>query len=123
MQSGISGWSVYWLLQLDAIRTFFEVFTVFGGFGFIIAVAALVTAPTEGHRDIVKPFVVLGTILLPVILAGVVLIPTTKTMAAILIVPRLATAENLQTVSKDTGDLYKLAMQRLKDALGEETAK
>lgn len=108
-------WTVYWLFQLDTIRP------VFGFFGtaFMIAGTAFgIACMIEGPRWVAKilfPLAVLGSFMAITAL----FMPSTKTMAAIIVLPRIASAENLDIVAKDGGDIYKLAMARLKESLGE----
>ena len=124
----MSAWTVYWLLKLDTLQCFFGG----GGFG-IILVAVGAACVTYYHNEnyysytekASYPFRKYSKLFLWIVPFGCILIitsvfmPDTKTMAAIIVLPKIASAQNLDMVSKDAGDIYKLAMVRLKDALGE----
>lgn len=119
----MSAWTVYWLFKLDDIQCVLLVFSLIVGvamvvwtFGYFVNIDSDYSKK-EAHRylRLIRGF---GY---PLILAVITMtfMPSTKTMAAIIVLPRIASSENLNVVSKDAGDIYKLAMVRLKEALGE----
>ena len=76
----------------------------------------------EGHRIGVKfvkasPFV---AVLAAILLIANCLLPTTKEMAAILIIPRVANSEKVQTVGNHLYDLACEWMEELRPAKGKE---
>src|SRR3990167_2600057 len=129
----MDAWTVYWLFQLDSIKLIFISASVFASIILIIgcAISGICAGVAKDYMDLesskkemamVSNFTkmlpkILGMFLLVSIMAT--FIPSTKTMAAIIVLPKIASADNLNTVSKDAGDIYELAMKRLKDALGE----
>jgi hypothetical protein len=78
----------------------------------------------EGHsfgRKLIKgsPFV---AVLAVILLIANCLLPTTKEMAAILIIPRVANSEKVQTVGNHLYDLACEWMEELRPAKGKEGA-
>ena len=49
-----------------------------------------------------------------------VLIPTTKEMATIIILPRIVNSDSIEQIQKDSGELYGLALEKLKEMLKKE---
>ena len=119
---------MYWLTRLTPLGH---------GVGFIIFLLALVAlgllllglmlqdpceVSDEGHsfgRKLIKgsPFV---AVLAVILLIANCLLPTTKEMAAILIIPRVANSEKVQTVGNHLYDLACEWMEELRPAKGKE---
>lgn len=126
----MTAWQTYWLFTLDGIKEWTAAPAIICLL-IIIASMIAVTAPAivqeeEACEAVFKWNCRYWPWLIPTLLVFSLLstlIPSTKTMAAIIVLPRIASADNLDTVSKDAGDIYKLAMVRLKDAIGEPEAK
>ena len=120
---------LYWILQLDNIRDVVE-----GGLLFILSfllfiffiISALTILLKAGYLDgckdeyaIYPPIISsIITIILVIIICCFVLtktfLPTTKNMAIITILPKIANNENIKT---ETKELYNLAKQGLKDLI------
>ena len=117
----MSAWTVYWLFKLDSINFVLILFAIFTGIGTLFLTLFKIGAEVNDDDEVKKACKLAKPI--PIIFAVCLLLstllPDTKTMAAIIVLPKIASAENLETVGKDAGDIYTLAMQRLKDALGE----
>ena len=119
-------WTVYWLFKLDDIQAFLLL-------PMALSIANIVWSVMSSddwnnsnekndenrRRKMKMPLLYLG--IFCVFLS--VIIPSTKTIAAIIVLPRIASAENLNTLSRDAGDIYTLAMSKLKDVIGEQAAK
>jgi len=116
----MSAWTVYWLFKLDDIQCVFLVASIIIGISFIISCLNY-AANYEYQHYRKKNMRIVRHIGYTLLICATIctFIPSTKTMAAIIVLPRIASAENLDVVSKDAGDIYNLAMARLKDALGE----
>lgn len=113
----ISGWELYVVLKLDSFQAFFE---VVGGVGLISSIGGLIVATVasldydETTKTIAnkarsllrKTAVIFGLF----VIAGV-LLPSTKQAAAILIIPKIATNENVEMISDEAKSLYSLAKE------------
>ena len=128
----MDAWTVYWLFQLDSIKEFFGVFGLSGLFFALLVLLIFIgyglrfeSYQNKKLEELGKtlhfwsPFIALAWILCAVVATFT---PSTKTMAAIIVLPKIVSAQNIEVVSKDAGDIYKLAMVRIKDALGETEA-
>lgn len=116
----MSAWTVYWLFQLDSLNCFFSILAWLALAGIIIFIILCGIVKSTGDKPVATLYSL--KLMVPIfVVSGLIstFIPTTKTMAAIIVLPRIVSAENLDTVSNDAGDIYKLAMSRLKEALGE----
>lgn len=119
----MSAWTIYWILQLDSINSGIAVLVIVGGifvgFAAIFGTMQRTSAYGEGDPDLVagkalqsfafkwsKP-------LLVVFLAGL-FIPSTKTVAAMVVIPAIV---NNQAMKAEAGDLYRLAKQALREAV------
>ncbi len=104
----ISTMQMYWLVMLDNFVS--TCLTI----AFISGVTAFVVVPTT-INDIVRPWVpvVLG-IVAAFFLMVATFTPSTKQMAAIIIVPKIANSEKVQTVGNKLYDLAVEWMDELK---------
>ena len=105
----ITPWEIYWVLQLDSIRICFSVIVATGAF------AALVLAlggPERYARRLAYVFVPLCCF--------AAFVPSTKTAAAMIVVPQIVNSPSIQ---HEAGDLYKLAKQALEQAIEPEHKK
>ena len=123
----MNAWTVYWLFKMDALQIMFFLPALILGISVIIAwvIFCVFGASGDVDEDDLKkwvPGLKMVTAIQVFCMIVCTAIPDTKTMAAIIVLPKIASAENLQTVSKDAGEIYGLAMQRLKDAIGEQPA-
>lgn len=112
----ISPWEIYWILQLDSIRDFFGagVF-LFGAAGLMATIFApiLFDSYSDFKASPKKVFGWIGSGLL-VFSAALCFTPSTKTAAAMFIIPAIA---NNEAIQKEAGDLYSLAKQALTEAI------
>lgn len=116
----MSAWTVYWLFKLDDVQCVALIASIILGIALIVVSCGYVMEwedrdDRKRNIKIVRPVFYSFLTFLTIC----TFIPNTKTMAAIIVLPKIASAQNLDMVSKDAGDIYKLAMVRLKDALGE----
>ena len=116
---------MYWLTRLDGIVGCLQAITIITGGTFLfLLIGGMITYFVnigfgDDDRDVKKAKVILGLsakVLAPcliVLIALALLVPTTKEMAAIVIVPKIANSEKVQ----QTGNkLYDLAVEWM-DAL------
>jgi hypothetical protein len=96
----MTGTEMYWLLMLDNISTMFVILCFVSGFA-IVVVSALVLCATEdmGWEDVkpfAKPFYVIAVPLFIITCIAATMLPTTKQMAAIIVVPKIINNETVQ---------------------------
>ena len=130
----MNAWTIYWILQLDAISSAFwlanlvlataaAALTIFNGisrfdtneFPMLCDPEARIAACKA--RSGVRRKVVAA--LVPIFLISAFL-PSTKTAAAMVVIPAIA---NNETIRKEAGDLYALAKQALREAVTDEKPK
>ena len=103
---------LYWLTRLDGILTFCDVilFTFLG-----IGTLALVFLPIwEDHWEKAKSYICKSVLILLAVSAVKVLVPTTKEMAAILIVPKIMNNAKVQELPDKVLDLANSWLVELK---------
>lgn len=117
---------MYWILKLDDIREFMF---VLGVIATIPAIAFLVffLAAKIGKDDFCSDYKQVGrlcgwlgvaTIILTLFLhLSHALLPTTKQMAMIKVIPAIANSEEVAMVSKDAKELYKLGVEAIRTRL------
>ena len=119
----MSGMSFYWLIKLDNIQDLLHgfacVFTVLiiisGGITIIstfYAIAENVGEVSTAHSIIkaMKPIFIVCLVITPLLFIAETLLPSTKQMAAIIIVPKLVeVTEHSETMQKIPGKLLSLA--------------
>ena len=117
---------MYWILKLDDIREFVHVLGVVATFpliAFLVFFLASTIAKDEFCRDYVRVgrlcgWLCVATTTLTLFLhLSHALLPTTKQMAMIKVVPALVNSEELALVSKDAKELYKLGVTAIKTKL------
>jgi hypothetical protein len=122
----MSGWTVYWVMQADAIRESIFGLAMVTGTGSAMALFVglmLLSCPygndgqeSFGRRVIwhalhwISPLCVLSAL-------SLAFIPSTKTLCAVIAVPMVVNNETLQA---DSAEIYKLGMERLKEELGSD---
>jgi phage-related holin len=113
MNMDITHMQMYWLIKLDSIIGLlaFVVACIFiASIPIFIFISELPSSERSAYYGIVRK-------LISIILIGVsvlVLIPTTKQMAAIMIVPKIANSEKVQTIGNKVYDLAVEWMNELK---------
>lgn len=118
----MSEWDIYWVMQMDSIKNFLKVMT---GISFVISFVVFVfsSLAAELNGEDLKAFFAkfwkaFGFIVIPVCVAMLVanaLTPSTKTLAAMKILPPIVNNEGIKA---EAGDLYKLAKDALRNAAG-----
>ena len=130
----ISPWEIYWVLQLDSISAALLFLSVSG---IVISIALTIwnglsrydanEYPTLCNREEREAaWAVRGAIRRVILAVSLPLfainafIPSSKTMAAMIIVPAIA---NNDTIQREAGDLYALAKAALRDAVKPDSKK
>lgn len=113
---------VYWILMLDNIRNLVETFGIFSTVALVLLVIVGIVAWCDDAAlplayKIGVPLVVLVWV---TSLVACALVPSTKQAAVIYMLPKVATAENIETVQGETGELYGLAKQWLQAQVTEQ---
>ena len=97
---------MYWLVTLDSIKELMVALCAISAIAIISAIICWV----ENDSKKAQRFAVASVAVLTIALMGVVFIPSTKQMAAIIVVPRIANSEKVASVGNR---LYDLAVERM----------
>lgn len=113
----MSEFDVYWILKLDSIRAML----IFAG---IVLVLGCVRAwcVSEDIFKTITPYVLGASFGVILFITGV-MIPSTKEMCAIKIVPKIVNSPEFSTVKKDLGEVYTLGMEHIKTTLSNKEKK
>lgn len=112
----ISAWNVYWVMQLDSIiRLLVCLAAVSGTLAFVCLFPLVESFGDEAKvwAKSIKTFCFCAVSFACI----ATFIPSSKTAAAIIILPKLTAPEVVAPVSKEAGELYGLAKQALQRAL------
>ncbi len=111
----LSPWTVYWVMQMDHIFRFSLIFTVLTG---VVAALSFIPWADSWNNDAVPKCIARAVLwLVPLVFAlgaATALIPSTKTMCAVLTLPVVV---NNQTLQHDATEIYRLGLDRLRGAL------
>jgi len=124
----ISAWDIYWVMQLDSINDTLGLFAFFAIVGGLLASVARVVAKADADTDPSAAAFVRATRVAPWVLSAGLLawaistaLPSTKTAAAMVVIPAVA---NNQAIQHEAADLYGIAKDALRElAKPKETAK
>lgn len=113
----MDAWTIYWILQLDSINSAFGTIALISG---IASSSAFVFSgivwlnQEEQAAKIIRKFSYRAAWIFAITIASGALIPSTKTAAAMVVIPAIA---NNETIRNEAADLYKLAKDALRDAV------
>lgn len=113
----ISAWEIYWVLQLDTIGAAAEISSFLGVF-IMPFVAGFLVCEVKTWPAYVASAALIAAWL--VVTAVAVFLPSTKTAAAMFVIPKIANSEVIQA---EAGELYELAKQAMRRAVTDEPAK
>lgn len=111
----ISAFNIYLVMQLDSIRTFFFI----GGVVSFAGSFALFCAPSFEDPKPKYPLKLLVSLAAFLVLIYA-LLPSTKTAAAMIVIPRIL---NNETVQSEAAELYAIAKDALREAAGKKHPK
>lgn len=120
----ITASEIYWILKLDAIQNVFLTFSFLTGvFGVAMLVSWEINSNLDEHLNTEKKaascrkrfFITVPIFALLVITAAV--IPSTKQMAAIKVIPAIANNEIVGELSADVKELYLMGINAVKEQL------
>lgn len=124
----ISGWMVYLILKLDAIRGVFLTGTIASGVLFAVLLVVLIScyiseADLEGYESksasLRKALVKAASVFL-LFLITAVFIPTTRQFALIYIIPKIVNSDFVQKdIPAESRELYELGKDMLKQTIKE----
>ena len=105
----ISPWLVYWLMQLDSICKFVDAVAVFGSvllIGLIVVrtickVHAEWDSSAQTFYDATASLCKFSSIIIPIIVLINIFIPSTKTVAAMILIPPIVNNEQVQQIPDD----------------------
>lgn len=115
---------IYWILKLDAIQNVFLTFSFLTGlFGLAMAIFWGVHSSMDEYFDNEKKaaackkrfFITVPIFALLVIVTA--MIPSTKQMAAIKVIPAIANSEIVGELSADAKELYRMGINAIKEQL------
>lgn len=113
----ISSWEIYWVMQLDAINTTATLASFIG----LLAVPLMwgfILSGTDGFGIRIAGSGVTAAWMLALGIAT--FLPSSKTAAAMIVIPAIANNERFQA---EAGDLYQLAKQGLQKLVADEQDK
>lgn len=123
----ITASEIYWILKLDAIQNVFLIFSIFTGvFGLAMVICWGVNSITACDLDDekVKEFAeackkrfFITVPILALLVIATAMIPTTKQMAAIKVIPAIANSEIVGELSADAKELYRMGINAIKEQL------
>lgn len=117
--------SVYWILKLDDIQNIFIFLVcVSGAFSLITTLLYLVNALDSCFdkrvADAVKPWWILCMVCTIIFVITAYLLPTTKQMAMIKVIPAIANSEIVGEMSADAKELYRMGINAIKEQLSDK---
>ena len=115
----INSWTVYWISRLDTITCILSIMTFVFSILFLFVIVVLLNEMARFDEDMYRysskvPMCIkiIPIIFLPIFLTLTALVPTTKEMCAVIIIPKIVNNEKLQ----DVGDkFYNLAMDWMEE--------
>lgn len=117
----MNAWDIYWVLQLDSISGFLTFLSIVSGFAWFFSFTFGIMADPEScdasDARIIRKLRSVSKVCISVFIASSIsatLLPSTKTAAAMYVVPAIVNNDHIQ---HEAGDLYKLAKQALKQAV------
>lgn len=113
----MSPFLVYLLFQADSISAALTFTAVIAGIVFCVAVPTKVFAKFDMDKDegaaLAYKMSCVATWVCPFLIAAAIFMPSTKTIAAMIVLPKVTSPQAIDTMSKESRDLYQLAKQAL----------
>jgi heme/copper-type cytochrome/quinol oxidase subunit 2 len=113
----MSPFLVYLLFQADSISDALGVIAVISGFIFIIALFVRPAAKSSMDEDdgaaLAYKACSIAVWLCPFLVVAGILMPSTKTIAAMIVLPKITSPQTLDTMGKESRDIYELAKRAL----------
>lgn len=113
----MSPFLVYLLFQADSISNAMTFIAVMAGVAFVIALPLRPIAKSEADNDegaaIAYRMCRVVMWVCPLLIAAGIFMPSSKTIAAMIVLPRITTPQAIDTMSKESRDIYELAKKAL----------
>lgn len=121
----MTSWQVYWWLKLDGFKDFFATVAFFSFFTAIITFIIYKGMSCSEYEDTreqackLKSYKIFAIILIISTILYYIL-PSTKQMATIYILPKIANSEIAKELPDDLKDMYDMAKEYLKDKFSDK---
>lgn len=117
--------SVFWILKLDDIQNIFIfLWVVFGFFSIVTTILYMVNTFDSSFdkrlADAVKPWWIFCMVCTFISVTTVFLLPSTKQMAMIKVIPVIANSEIVGEMSADAKELYRMGIDAIKEQLSDK---
>lgn len=123
----MSPFLVYLLFQSDSISAALTIIAVIAGLAFCIAVpvkmAAKFDMDTDDGAAIAYKTSRAAIWVCPFLIAAGIFMPSTKTIAAMIVLPKITSPQAIDTMSKESRDIYDLAKKALANLADEKPTK
>lgn len=106
---------VYWILKLDSIRALLI------AAGLMLVWVCIVSHTLCGAMS--KSWCIFGMSFGVILLITGVMVPTTKEICAIKVIPKVVNSQEFATIKKDLGEVYTLGMEHIKTTLSNKEEK
>lgn len=106
---------VYWILKLDSIRG------LLGSIGVLLFWVCVISQML--CETVRKSWCIFGAIFGAFLLIIGVMIPSTKELCAIKVIPKVINSPEFATVKKDLGEVYTLGIEHIKTTLSNKEEK
>lgn len=101
----ITPMTIYWMTKLDGIISLAFMFMIFNGLAF--GISCIIYTVEKEHAKFIKNALITSFSAFIFSLMTCVFIPSTEEMAAIIVLPKLASAQNITDVNAEIVDLAK----------------
>lgn len=123
----MSPFLVYLLFQADSISEALTFIAVIAGLAFCIAVPTKALAKFDMDKDegvaLVYKMSRAAIWVCPFLIAAATFMPSTKTIAAMIVLPKITSPQAIDTMSKESRDIYDLAKRALTKLADDKPAK
>jgi heme/copper-type cytochrome/quinol oxidase subunit 2 len=123
----MSPFLVYLLFQADSISDAMTFIAVMAGVTFVIALPLRPMAKSAADKDegaaIAYRMCRVVMWVCPLLIAAGMFMPSSKTIAAMIVLPKITTPQAIDTMSKESRDIYDLAKKALANLADDKPAK
>jgi heme/copper-type cytochrome/quinol oxidase subunit 2 len=123
----MSPFLVYLLFQADSISDAMTFIAVMAGVAFVIALPLRLMAKSAADKDegaaIAYRMCRVVMWVCPLLIAAGMFMPSSKTIAAMIVLPKITTPQAIDTMSKESRDIYDLAKKALANLADDKPAK
>ena len=113
----MSPFLVYLLFQADSISDALGVIAVFAGMALAVSIPTRIVAKPMRDKDetaaLVHRACGVANLVCPLLIAAAILMPSTNTIAAMIVLPKITSPQAIDTMSKESRDIYDLAKKAL----------